>query len=194
MFFIKAGIKTCAGQYADFLKGQDIKDVFLETLHIATNAFYNKKTKTVSSYKEVKLMSAPKDVKPKNEIFEAINQLVKYVSYQIGEYLTVYKERKMEANSCFLFFPVIVFDGDLYTAVLKDSEISPESANHLLYVAHYKPKYEVRRVPFLIEVVSRKFFPQYLLIVEKRINKMNGIIEKQSDMKELLIECLTKQT
>jgi len=158
----------------------------------ATQLFHREGTNFSSSYKEVKLKSAPKGSKPKNEIFEAITQLVKYVSYEIGDYLDLYKERKMEANSCIIFFPVIVFDGEMYSAELDKGNLVIKPTKYIFCIIHYKPKYESRRAPFLIEVVSRKYFPKYISLVENRIKKLNKKIEKMTDIKQSLIDALSR--
>jgi hypothetical protein len=184
---LKSGRFGCMGQYADFIKSQNIKSSFHTIRLMLSDLIYEEQKSLAMSYKEIKLQKVAKG-RDLNEIFEAINQVVKYVIFEIGDYLDAYRNRGLSASSCVVFLPVIVFDGELYLANLKNSKVSLRKVKNLLFLTFYKPKYETRRVPFLIDIVNKGYFPTYLSNLEKKIDNLNRNVEKIKDIQKEFID------
>lgn len=188
----KVGWIGCDGQYADYLKSQNLRDCF----EITDFAFDRLKHYTVfrkfsTSYTEVKLKKAPHNFKLRNETFEAVNQVVKYVSYEIESYLNAYRQKNLDVNSCLFFFPIIVFDGELYTSSLIKDELVLKKANRMVLTSYYKPRYAQRRLPFKIDIVKREYFPSFLEVIEKEMNDLTVKMNTKS-VKEIFMEKLTR--
>jgi hypothetical protein len=188
----KSGQYMCVGQYADYLKSQDTRQFFHPVFNSIMNSLHYYFPKTFSmSYTQVKMTKSSQGNKTRNEVFEAVNQVVKYVSYQVGDYLGDLKESKgLSVNQCFLFFPVIVFDGELYLASSANGGVTLEKTKHAVLATFYKPKHEMRRCPFFVDVVTRGYFPKYLSRLEKTIKKFDEKIAKIPDINHKFIEAL----
>ena len=184
---LKSGRFSCTGQYADFIKSQNVGSCFHLLQFMQSNLIYEGKKCVSMSYKEIKLQKIERGGNL-NEIFEAINQVVKYVSFEIGNYLDSYINRKFDATSCVIFYPIIVFDGELYYAKLKNTNVSLRRVANLLFVTFFRPKYAAHRVPFLIDIVTSKFFPTYLADLEKKIDGLNIQIQEIKDIQRSFID------
>jgi hypothetical protein len=188
----KSGRFACVGQYADYLRSQETRRLFDPIFISVMNSLHYYSPETYcTSYTHVKMTKSSKGDKTRNEIFEAVNQVTKYVSYQVGDYLEILKEsRGVSVNQCFLFFPVIVFDGELYLASSTNGGVTLEKAKHVVLATFYKPKYEMRRCPFFVDVMTRGYFPKYLSRLEKTINRFSEKIAKIPEVNQKFIDAL----
>jgi len=186
---LKVGRFACAGQYADFLKSQNAERHFFLTFTMAEGVPHYGRSRLFSmSYAQVKLQKSGSHDRLKDEIFEAINQVIKYVSYEIESYLDSYRKGLLEPTSFVFFFPIIVFDGKLYAASFTKGGVSLKRVNHILLTTYYKPRYQARRVPFWIDIVTRKYFSTYLSIMEKEIDDLNTQIKKQKGISKIFLK------
>ena len=161
------------------------------TFSLAQNMpHYNRSRLFSMSYTQVKLRKSRSRDKSKNEIFEAINQVVKYVSYEIESYLDGYRKGQIQTTSCAFFLPLIVFDGRLYRANITETGISLKRAKHVVLTTYYKPRYETHRVPFWIDIVTRTYFATYLSMIEKEIDSLNKQLEKHKDISKIFLKSL----
>ena len=106
----------------------------------------------------------------KRGIFEAQNQLKKYISYKNEQ---TFKEEERRGLIKFdIFFPCIIFDGKLFEAEIRKGEIKLTRRKHILLSTQYKPSYSVLEQRFLIDIVHRNYFRKYLSKVNKDINAL----------------------
>lgn len=166
------------GQRIDFLKiatkdlELDFVDVILSTCK--KRLHYHSFERVASTYAEIKYQGQRSK---KSEIFEAKNQLVKFVAYDIFQLHKRLKMRDFDPTTnhiIWLYHPTIVFDGKLYEAIIKDGSLHLFERKHLLLSARYSPAYvkdfprtEVPELPHLIDVVRKDFFNGFLQTLEK---------------------------
>ena len=134
---------------------------------------YDSHKRVASTYAEIKYQGQKSK---KSEIFEAKNQLVKFVAYDIAKHLRILENREFDPTSyhlIWLYQPTIVFDGKLYEAIIRNEAIQLFERKHLLLSAQYSPAYikdfprtESRELSYLIDVVRKDFFVDFLQILE----------------------------
>lgn len=185
--FFNAPLKghfICEGQYADYLRSQNALESFSLVSHLLSHLpHYRKSTLLAVSYTQVQLRKkGERYVRLKDEIFEATNQVTKYVSYEIERYLEAYRKGHYKPESCVFIFPIIVFDGKLYRATLTKGLVSLRRVKHIMLTTFHRPRYSTRRVAFYIDIVTREYFPIYLSILEKEIATLNNKIGKIRDI------------
>ena len=166
------------GQYFDDLKFASphvgLIDVYID--HQKSQLHYYNFTKVASPFHEVKLKKAARKRGTLNEIYEGVNELVKFVSYQIHSYISSSRRRYEEVTDIWkplfgihYFFPVLVYDGQLFEAIIEDDKIELEERNHILLERHYKPLYSDAPLTYRIDIVKREFFPEFVKIIEEDI-------------------------
>jgi hypothetical protein len=132
---------------------------------------YDKFAEIAIAYEEIKKkkMDTENGKKRKNgssrkEIFEATNQLVKFTSYEMHQiYERIAKlpwKDKREVTT--LFFPVIVFDGDMFVMFLDSGEPRLERRKHVLLGTHYRCPYCLNVESFTVDIVHRSHFNEFI--------------------------------
>jgi len=113
----------------------------------------------------------------KSEIFEAKHQLMKFIDYDIVQLLRRLEDRGFDPltnHLMWLYHPVIVFDGRMFEAIIKNGAIKLFERKHLLLTTAYSPSYvkdfpntETPDLPYLIDVVRKDYFGDFLGILEE---------------------------
>jgi len=188
---LKLGRFGFEGQYLDYINAWNIEERFYPVyLTLLGKLHYYRSKEFSRAYKQIKLQ---KDrASSKDEIFEAINQLLKYVSYEIENYIDVYKNGLMKIMSNVFFLPIIVFDGKLYESVLEDKRLSLKRSNHTTVLSFYRSRYAPHRFPFFIDVVQRNYFPKFLRLIEKEIVLITEDIKSHKRIQQEFLEALEK--
>lgn len=115
----------------------------------------------------------------KREIFEAQNQLKKYICYT-NEQTT--KERYEGLFRFDFYFPCIVFHGQMYEATFNGRKMELTPKKHILLATQYRPSYSVWEQGYLIDVVRRTYFRSYLRKVRKDIKSLQDNLAKHEKM------------
>jgi hypothetical protein len=131
-----------------------------------------KKTKTTGSTE-----------KSRKEIFEATNQLVKYVRYESSEATKRYMRlhEKFGREYIQLAFPIIVFDGDMYEATFYSGQLKLQKTNHILLSTHFRCPYSQEVKNFTIDVVNKAQFPTFVDLMTKDIMDCSEAIYLNKD-------------
>jgi hypothetical protein len=130
--------------------------------------------------------------KPKDTIFEAINQVLKFIEYDISEKLKEYDVHADEIAYQVLidcYYPIIVFDGDLYSGQLDldDDKIEIKEEKHVVLRYHYQPKYAAKPSGFFIDVVRKDYFKEFIeTVIEPERVKLTSLAEQYN--KQILVD------
>lgn len=116
--------------------------------------------------------------KKKKEIFEAQNQLKKFIGCFINQIINV--PIQIVGYHIQIFFPCIVFDGLMYEAIVDDDELKLEEANHLVLKTLRRSPYSVFEKGLLIDVVSKNYFNDYQKIIRKDISTLKKIFRRKA--------------
>lgn len=189
-----------SGQTLDFLsvltKGKSsIKDEivsFLRNMDTEIFLHYDRFKRIAIDYDEIKF-SDKRENKGRKEIFEAINQIVKYISYDFGRKI---KSPIGDRNSRLLciYFPVIVFDGEMYECIVEKNVPKLFRRDHILLRTRYLPEYSDSALDFGIDIVRREFFPIFVQIIKDDIDLLQKrISERRDKLREFIEESLRKK-
>ena len=64
------------------------------------------------------------------------------------------------------YFPCIVFDGDMFEAIVENGKISLQETDHIVLSTSIPSKKNQFYMKYLIDVVRKDFFKDYLKIIE----------------------------
>jgi hypothetical protein len=151
--------------------------------HPDAKVHYNKFKRVASPFVEIKhrkLQKPPQNLKVRSmksdEIHEGVSELTKFVSFwvnwQMNAWRNSYKTNieKLQANFGVLyFFPILVFEGKLYEAVVQNNELQLHETNHILLERFYKPTYANYPLSYKIDVVTEDSFPELMKYIDNDI-------------------------
>jgi hypothetical protein len=155
------------------LLGQIYKD-------LQQNHYMNKEVPKCISYLEVF-----KNPSGKSEIYEAIDSVITFLRYEME--LRSKQLSEFDFHTCF-FFPIIVLDGLLFEAQVKNGEVQVEERDYV----QLRTAYGISEV-FVIDVVKRGYFEKIFNLIERdhlefvdTINKIHFPEEYKSKLKSKL--------
>jgi hypothetical protein len=99
---------------------------------------------------------AGKKQKERDNLFEAQNQVLKAIHYS--------KDFSTEELKRTLVYPLIVFDGKMFSCRLIDDELEFFPANYIIF---FSRGFTEDPYPTLIDIVTLDYLPRYLELVEK---------------------------
>ena len=113
----------------------------------------------------------------RNDILEAINQLVKFQEFDMTESVISPGRIRGAASP---FFPVelsflsVVFDGKLFEAIVDKGKPILEERTHLLLHYIYRPRKSFKNLNFWIDIVAKAAFPKYLERIHQDISMIHS--------------------
>lgn len=178
--------------YENYLTGDYEKMNVKWKLNFSRVLHYNANTKSKMSRQFNVINKGAKserDIKSKNSIFEALNQILKFIEYRTK------KAEKNIANRFLngkvrpifmVYYPVIVFDGLLVNAFLDNNEeLKIEKIKHVVLSYDYQPDYCENPQTFYVDIVQKDYFEEFLKILEEESNMINRQLKNnEGDFKE----------
>jgi len=167
------------GQYLDELQIclKDAEITNLRDLVLRENLHYHRFERFAITFDEFHLKGKKKEYdRGKKEIFEAQKQLEKFIAYAKERYIG--GKPVSDLKRIFVYFPCIVFDGRMFEAIVENGNLDLRKCNHIVlftqHIHHYSHSYQ----NFLIDIVHRSYFDQYLKEIERDIKSLAEIIAK----------------
>lgn len=151
---------------------------------------YDKFERIAVAYEEIKKKKIEgetgkggKNGSSRREIFEAVNQLVKFTCYEIHRWhdRTTKLTEPQDREFMMIFLPTIVFDGDMFEVSLASGQPILERKTHLLLETHHRCPYCGEVESFTIDVVHRLYFNEFLRIMKGHLYKTMEAIRKNRD-------------
>ena len=128
------------------------------------------------AYDEIKKQGKSKSRK---DIFEGLNQLVKFVCYERG--LPEKPDISKPNFQIMMLFPIIVFDGDMYEVKLESGEPKLDKTNHIIIRKNYRSPYTKKVERFLIDIVHRSHLSEFLKHLDSDFRNMRKAILENHD-------------
>jgi hypothetical protein len=138
--------------------------------HKLLKLHYDNFERVAIAYDEIKKRKNESEKKGRKEIFEAVNQLVKFTCYEIHQTfnrIEKFRKGKTHSEHIIFFFPTIVFDGDLFEVNFDSGEPRLERRNHILLTTNYRCPYCQEVKSFSVDIVNPSHFEDFLKIVGK---------------------------
>lgn len=112
--------------------------------------------------------------KKKREIFEAQNQVKKYIGYIIEQLIKA--SPQFSVYPIEVYFPCIIFDGLMYEAILEKGKLRLEESNHIVLSSSYRSPYSIFEKGVLIDVVHKSYFKDYQRLIRKDVISLRRIV------------------
>jgi hypothetical protein len=190
-------VSEIEGQYLDKIQciSKNLeKSDFLNELLFQHEKLHYANFKNVSvAYSELLLSTDSETKKSRNshDIFEAQNQVKKYIDCQIEQLINNYSKPN-SSMPVFFFFPCIVFDGDLFEAIVSEDGLELKDTNHLLLSSTYKSPYANFERIVLIDIVKKEYFNSYQKEILKDRDHLQQCFYVVSDTLKAKIELVTE--
>lgn len=183
------GFDSIATKNALYCFMEGLQDTCKRLLH------YDSFGRISRTYAEIKYAKPKGQKSRKNEIFEAKNQLVKFIAYDIFQFLRRWENYNFDPKTnhlIWMYHPTIVFDGKLYEALVENGSMQLLERKHLLLSTKYSPKYieefpntETPDLDYLIDVVRKDYFSDFLKILENEYtNILKCILNNLDELSE----------
>lgn len=124
--------------------------------------------------------------------FDAFQKICDATTYCVDEQFKSYQPTEDDSINIEFYYPVIVIQGDLLEARTYLKNVSLKRAHHLLYrrTAIQGKKAET----YNIDVVTERFFPEYLKIVEYEMKKTAKRIQSRKKEFRKSIQVIARMT
>ena len=171
--------------YLDSACGQILRNSFLH--------YYREDMIFVGAYQQVRLGKGKGEKDGKDAILDAISKTIKFMNYRFQKLRVFFAEDPSRRDILF-YFPLIVFDGELYEASFGKTLESKES-RHLVYETRYISSLTKSLVPLYIEIVRKDFLEDMLSIIEKDVCHVDEYLRKPESQEKLskILERTRKQ-
>lgn len=134
----------------------------------------------------------------RREIFTAVSQLVKFTCYELHQILSrISKLPKPPSDRelITIFFPTLVFNGDMFEVTLESGKPKVKRKNHILLATHFRCPHCQKVESFIIDVVHFSYFSEFMKILEADFYKIRkNVLEKHDKLikkaKETRIKCV----
>jgi len=148
--------------------------------------------RTAITYHEYKLQKGKESsMGGREEIFKAVNQLVKFQSFETKETAGHVKGATSPYFPMVLSFLAIVFDGMLFEAIVGNGKVQLDERDHVLLEVRYRPDYSSIDLNYWIDIVKREYFQNYM---EKIHLDISLIGDKITSERKLLAAYLKKDS
>lgn len=165
------------GHVFDFLEAiTQGKHSFIDELKMP-KLHYDRSPRLAYNYVETKIT---KDARGESgSIFEAQNQLWKCVSYNCKVWREAWEKDKSSRHIA-VHFPIVVFDGRLYEATGPSRRLILTQRQHILLYFSRRSKTLGTVKEYMIDIVTKDYFQDYLKIVKSDMRKISEYFDKNA--------------
>ena len=165
------------------------KWVYYEILEKTMNSHHYSKRPICTYYIVPFTNDEKKNLKLSQSIFHAKNQVITVMTRLVNQRNESFRDFP-DAVSKFFYYPIIVFDGTLYSATINEDHIDLHEENHLLLsVERELPKKRSIHIsentssdqsykPYLIDIVKKEYFEEFIHIFEQYYSERKEDIQK----------------
>lgn len=112
----------------------------------------------------------------------SFNSLINYLEYQIEEQYSLWDELDefdKEEVCIQLYYPLLILQGDLYSAYLKNNRLYMKKSDHLQFRKQLYNKEEDIVETYQIDIITEDYLERYLDIVDDEIDKIKKILQRK---------------
>lgn len=176
------GIEDIDGQYIDevqcITKNTENCQI-METVYEKASLHYENVERTAVSYDAFYIKGKKSSYeKKKNEIFEAQNQVKKYIGHTIEQVIKA--SPQFSVYPIEFYFPCIIFDGLMYEAILDRGNLKLKESNHIILSSQYRSPYSIFDMGVLIDVVQKSYFNDYHRLIRKDVTSLRSVVRKKA--------------
>jgi putative sterol carrier protein len=125
---------------------------------------------------------------------DSLTSLIFALEAEIDEYYKSYvvpSKNETEYINMEIYYPLLVLQGPLYSAEIKNKKLELKTCNHIQYRKDYfsKDKHDT----YQIDVITESFLPKFLKIIEGEMEKAKKILKRKIKIVRESIEILTER-
>jgi len=119
---------------------------------------------------------------------KTFDSLIKYVEYQMQEHyglwddldkLNQIDEPEQQDMNVQIYYPLLVFQGDLYSAYLKNKRLYLKKSNHIQFRKEYFIREENKSETYQIDVITESYLERYLDMIEEEVEKIKRVFQRK---------------
>jgi hypothetical protein len=166
------------GQYVDQMQvlTKNFDSIMNMELILSTSRLhYSRIKKAARFFAEFHYQGKKSEDDGKKEIFEAENQLKKYISYT--------NEKVLKGNvpvTIEFQFPCIVFDGEMFEAQIRGKSLNLKKVEHVLLSTSQPSQYSEWDRGFLIDVVHKSYFKPFLADIDSSAKSLRVAVRTKA--------------
>jgi hypothetical protein len=119
-----------------------------------------------------------------DEHHDTLNSLIKALEYNIDEHFGNFvlpPKGEEEGVNLQIYYPLLILQGDLYSASLNDSRLVLKKSNHIQFRKELFSSKNKEVETYQIDVITEKFLKDYLKLVDAEIEKVKGVFRRKKD-------------
>lgn len=138
----------------------------------------------VSAYQQIRLEKKDKSERDgKDAILDSVSKIIKFMNYRFQNLKGFFATDTSRRDMVF-YFPLIVFDGQLYEASFGKT-LELKESRHLVYETRYLSSLIKSLVPLYIDIVRKDAIEEILSIIEKEAYDINEYLKKPESQEQL---------
>ena len=117
-----------------------------------------------------------------DEQHDTFNSLIKALDYKIGEdYNSWFPPNKLEEENVNiqLYYPLVILQGELYSATIKDNNLILKKAKHI----QFRKEFFLSRInqveTYQIDVITEEYLGDYLEIIGSEMKKIKKVLQRK---------------
>jgi len=130
------------------------------------------------------------------EQHDTFNSLIKALDYQVGKHFDKWslpdkvEEEEVNVN---IYYPLLVLQGDLYSATLKTNSFTIRKEKHVQFRKEvFIPRFNDVET-YQIDIIVEDYLPNYLKIIDSEIDRVKKVFERQRAKVFTSIERIVKE-
>ena len=125
------------------------------------------------------------------EQHDTFNKLIKGIDYEIVNHFGSYylpDEVSKEYVNVQIYYPLIILQGDLYSACLHNNRLVLRKEKHLKFRKEFFPSHKNEPETYQIDVIVESYLPKYLKMIEAEVAKISKVFQQKNDLVSLSIQ------
>lgn len=117
-----------------------------------------------------------------DEQHDTLNSLIKAVDYEVAEHFKGWalpEEGEEEWVNIQVYYPLLILQGDLYSAYLKDGRLTLRKAKHIQFRKQLFSIHKNEVETYQIDVIIENYLPRYLEMIESEIEKIKRVLQRK---------------
>jgi hypothetical protein len=131
-----------------------------------------------------------------DEQHDTFDKLVKATEYEVAEHFkrwSLPEEVKEEDINIQIYYPLLILQGELYAAHLKDRRLFMRKSNHIQFRKQVFSAYRKEVETYQIDVIVEDYLPQYLKIIESEIERIKKVLQRKKAKVFVSIEKIVEE-
>lgn len=116
------------------------------------------------------------------EQHDTFNSLIKAVEYEVDNHFKGWsfpEQVDEEDINIQIYYPLLILQGDLYSAYLKDNRLMLRKTKHIQFRKQFFSSYKTEVETYQIDVIMEDYLSRYLEIVESEIEGIKKVLQRK---------------